>query len=153
MLNEVVAAQGGMILFIDEMHTLVCAGQGRWRDGRLQFAEARVVSASFRQGMTMLSSTGSAMAKIYPNAGGLASLRLGLIQLRPLLAGRAPHGFWTCSRHQASSVPLAKDRIGTEDTISIPCWAAHSSKGTGDTFGQTLYLTTIHLTSGGNKTD
>ncbi len=40
-LQEISAAQGGIILFIDEMHTLVGAGQGRRLDGRLQSAEAR----------------------------------------------------------------------------------------------------------------
>ena len=40
-LNEVTAAEGRIILFIDEMHTLVGAGKARRGDGRLQPAEAR----------------------------------------------------------------------------------------------------------------
>jgi ATP-dependent Clp protease ATP-binding subunit ClpB len=40
-LNEVTAAEGSIILFIDEMHTLVGAGKSEGRHGRLQPAEAR----------------------------------------------------------------------------------------------------------------
>ena len=40
-LNEVTAAEGSIILFIDEMHTLVGAGKSDGRDGRLQPAQAR----------------------------------------------------------------------------------------------------------------
>ena len=39
-LDEVKQAAGEIILFIDEMHTLVGAGQSRRRDGRGQFAQA-----------------------------------------------------------------------------------------------------------------
>ncbi len=39
-LNEVTAAAGGIILFIDEMHTLVGAGKADGRHGRLQPAQA-----------------------------------------------------------------------------------------------------------------
>ena len=39
-LQEIVKAEGQVILFIDEMHTLVGAGRGRGRDGRLQHAQA-----------------------------------------------------------------------------------------------------------------
>ena len=40
-LNEVTAAEGSIILFIDEMHTLVGRREDRRGDGRLQPAEAR----------------------------------------------------------------------------------------------------------------
>ena len=39
-LSEVTSADGDIILFIDEMHTLVGAGKARRRDGRVQPAEA-----------------------------------------------------------------------------------------------------------------
>ena len=39
-LNEVKAAEGRILLFIDELHTVVGAGGGRGRDGRRQHAQA-----------------------------------------------------------------------------------------------------------------
>ena len=40
-LGEITAAAGEIILFIDEMHTLVGAGKIRWRDGCGQPDQAR----------------------------------------------------------------------------------------------------------------
>ncbi len=39
-LKEVTSSEGQIILFIDELHTIVGAGQGRGRDGRRQPAQA-----------------------------------------------------------------------------------------------------------------
>ena len=42
LLNEVQSAEGQIVLFVDEMHTLGRRRQGGWRDGRIQSPEARV---------------------------------------------------------------------------------------------------------------
>ena len=84
----------------------------RWRPSRAFSMQRASVSASFRQGMTMLSSTGSATGGFYSNAPVFGE-RGFLSQRSALISGPARFNSTLAVRRPAQSengVPRAKSR-------------------------------------------
>ena len=119
----------------------------RWIPSRAASMQRAIVSASFRQGMTMLNSTESATAGFYSN-------RPGVWRARVLRGGNGASVFFNVQQAPGFRRPRTP---GRRWELSAQFWrdvaAAHVSRDTVLASGQIFCLTTIHSTSSGSWTN